>query len=73
MFVETVTGFVEDPEEGGGEVVFVVTGSEAHILRAEGGAKGMSGGVDASAGEVEADGLGDFAIEDLLLSDGSGT
>ena len=72
LLVEAVSGFVEDAEEGGGEVVFVVAGGEADVAGAKGGAEGMGGGVDPAFREIEADGFGDFAIEDLLHCDGGG-
>ena len=41
-------------------------------MGAEGGAEGMGGGVDATVVKIEADGLGHFAIELLLLGNGCG-
>ena len=32
LFVESVAGFVENSEEGGGKVIFVVTSGEADIV-----------------------------------------
>ena len=73
LFVETVAGFVQNAEEGGGEVVLVVTGGETDIAWPERGAEGMGRGIDATLGEIKTDGLSDFAVEGLLVGDGRGT
>ena len=67
LFVDPVAGLVQHAEERGGEVVLVVAGGEADVARAEPGAERMGGGVDAAGVEIEADRLGDLAVEGLLV------
>ena len=73
LFVESVSGFVHDPEKGGGEIVVFVSGGEANVRRAESGAERVRGGVDAALLKIKAEGLRDFAIQGLLVSNGSGS
>ena len=56
--VEGVAGFVKDAEEGVAEVLFVVAGGHADVVRAEVGAEGVDGDVEPAGVEIEADLLG---------------
>src|SRR5690348_5018278 len=69
LFVETMSGFMEDTVKGLGEIPLIVTRREPAISRAQRDAERMRGRVNPARLKVKTDRFGNFPVQRLLRGD----